>query len=168
MSIRSKHCCGDLRANGSLSKVSLNPLLGYVLNPTKRPNASPLDSGNRPLSPHLQVYRFQLTSVLSITHRISGVVLSLGAVVWVLWLIAVASGPEAYLIAQRWGGSFIGQVALLGWTVALFYHLCNGVRHLAWDLGYGFELPTVYRSGRAVIIGCLLLTAVVWIVGYSV
>ena len=137
------------------------------MNSIKRSTASPLDPGNRPLSPHLQVYRLQLTSILSITHRISGVALSLGAVVWVLWLVAVASGPEAYVVAQRWGGSFVGQVAMLGWTLALFYHLCNGVRHLAWDLGYGFELPMVYRSGWAVIGGTVLLTAIVWIVGYS-
>ena len=132
-----------------------------------RPTASPSNPGNRPLSPHLQVYRYQLTSVLSITHRMSGVILSLGAIVWVLWLAAVASGPDSYAVAQRWCGSFVGQIALFGWTLALFYHLCNGVRHLAWDLGYGFAIPTVYRSGWAVIVVAVLLTAIVWIVGYG-
>lgn len=137
------------------------------MNPTKRPTASPSNTRNRPLSPHLQIYQLQLTSVLSITHRISGVVLSLGAVAWVLWLVAVASGPESFAVAQRWCGSFVGQVALFGWTLALFYHLCNGIRHLAWDLGFGFELPTVYRSGWAAIVGAVLLTTIVWIVGYG-
>jgi len=126
-----------------------------------------MDMRNRPLSPHLQIYRFQLTSVLSMAHRISGIVLCFGAVVLVFWLVTVASGADAYEHFQGWMGSLIGRSALFGWTLALFYHLCNGIRHLAWDLGYGFELPTVYRTGWTVVACAITLTLLAWIVGYA-
>lgn len=125
-------------------------------------------AGNRPLSPHLQVYRPQLTSMLSIAHRITGVALAVGTLLLVYWLAAAAGGPESYAAAQGFIGSFFGQLLLFGWTVALFYHLANGIRHLFWDAGYGFELPTVQRSGQAVLAATAVLTVVSWIVAYVV
>ncbi len=125
-------------------------------------------AGNRPLSPHLQVYRPQLTSILSILHRITGVALAVGTLLLVYWLAAAAGGPESYAAAQGFIGSFFGQLLLFGWTIALFYHLANGIRHLFWDAGYGFELPTVYRSGQAVVIAAAVLTVVSWIAAYVV
>ena len=123
---------------------------------------------NRPLSPHLQVYRPQWTSVLSISHRATGVALAFGTLLLVYWLVAAASGPEAFALAQRLIGSIVGQLLLLGWTFALFYHFCNGIRHLFWDAGYGFELRNAYRSGLAVLAGSAVLTLLFWAVGYAV
>lgn len=117
----------------------------------------------RPLSPHLQVYRPQLTSVLSITHRATGVALAVGTLLLVYWLVAAALGPQAYAQAQSVLGSKLGQLLLFLWTWALFYHLCNGIRHLFWDAGYGFEIPTVYKSGKAVLIASVVLTLLLWI-----
>src|SRR6266576_6656902 len=108
-------------------------------------------SADQPLSPHLQIYRWQLTSVLSILHRASGVALSAGTILLVWWLIAAASGPEAYEGVQDFLGSWIGLLLLFGWTLALFYHLCNGIRHLWWDTGRGLELNGVYAGGWAVL-----------------
>ena len=125
-------------------------------------------AGNRPLSPHLQVYRPQLTSMLSIAHRITGVALAVGTLLLVYWLAAAAGGPESYAAAQGFMGSFFGQLLLFGWTIALFYHLANGIRHLFWDAGYGFELPTVQRSGQAVLAATAVLTVVSWIAAYVV
>ena len=107
-------------------------------------------SSNRPLSPHLQVYRPQITSMLSILHRLTGVALAVGTLLLTYWLVAAASGPEAFAGAQGLIGSFLGRLLLFGWSFALFYHLCNGIRHLFWDAGKGFDLPTVVRSGWAV------------------
>jgi succinate dehydrogenase / fumarate reductase cytochrome b subunit len=122
---------------------------------------------NRPLSPHLQIYRWQLTSVMSILHRATGVALSFGALLLVYWFIAVAAGPDAFAAAQRFMGSIVGQALLFGWTVALFYHLCNGIRHLFWDAGIGYELPTAYRSGWTVVIATAALSVIAWIAGYA-
>ena len=116
----------------------------------------------RPLSPHLQIYRPQLTSVLSITHRATGIVLAAGALFLVYWLNALAAGAEAFDHLRSLMGAWYGQVVLLGFSFSLFYHLCNGVRHLFWDAGAGFEIETVYRSGKAVIAVSLLLTAATW------
>lgn len=121
---------------------------------------------DRPLSPHLQVYRPQLTSTLSILHRLTGVALAFGALLLIYWLVAAASGPEAYAGAQGLIGSFLGRLFLFGWTFALFYHFCNGVRHLVWDAGYGFELSEVYRSGWIMVGASLVLTLATWILGY--
>lgn len=126
-----------------------------------------MSSAKRPLSPHLQVYRPQLTSVLSITHRLTGVALSIGTLLLVYWLAAAASGPEAFARAQDFVGSFFGRLLLFGWTLSLFYHLFNGIRHLFWDAGYGFELDQVYRSGWAVVGATVVLTLFSWILGYS-
>ncbi len=117
---------------------------------------------SKPLSPHLQVYRPQLTSVLSITHRATGVFLALGTAVLLCWLLAAARGPVAYAVAAEMLTWWVAKVALLGWTWAFFYHLCNGVRHLAWDAGYGFDLKAAYRSGYLVLVASLVLTGLIW------
>jgi succinate dehydrogenase / fumarate reductase, cytochrome b subunit len=122
---------------------------------------------NRPLSPHLQVYRFQLTSVLSILHRITGVALAVGTILLVYWLIAAASGPGAFATAEAVIGSWIGFVLLFGWTFALFFHLANGIRHLFWDAGLGFELKAVYASGWTVVAVATALTLLSFIVGVA-
>ncbi len=120
----------------------------------------------RPTSPHLQVYRPQLTSITSILHRLTGVYLSLGVVALVFWLVAAATGPAEFDQAQLYVGSIPGRTLLFLWTGAFFYHLLNGLRHLAWDIGWGFELATAYRTGWAVMIGAALLTVAAWILGY--
>ena len=125
-----------------------------------------MDTGGRPLSPHLQVYKPQLTSVLSILHRMTGVALAVGTLLLVWWLIAAASGADAFNMVQTVIGSLIGRLLLFGWSFALFYHLCNGIRHLFWDMGRGYELPTVAASGWAVVIISLALTGISWVWGY--
>ncbi len=122
------------------------------------------NSRNRPISPHLQVYKIQITSALSILHRITGGALVVGTVLLVYWLGAIAAGPEAYATAQAILGSFLGKLALFGWSWALFYHLGNGIRHLFWDAGYGFELPTVYLSGKIMLAVSFALTILLWVV----
>ncbi len=121
----------------------------------------------RPLSPHLQVYRPQLTSVLSITHRATGVALAAGTLLLVWWLVAAASGPQQFATVQAVMGSWFGKLILLGWTVSLFFHLANGIRHLFWDAGLGFELRTTYASGWAVVAATLLLTVLAWAWGLA-
>ena len=126
-----------------------------------------MSSGNRPLSPHLQVYRLQWTMLLSISHRITGVGLAVGTLLLVYRQASAAAGPESFATAQAIVGSFIGRLFLFGWTFALFYHLCNGIRHLVWDAGYGFELDDAYRSGLAVVGASVALTVSSWILGYA-
>lgn len=120
---------------------------------------------NRPLSPHLQVYRPQLTSMLSILHRATGIALSVGALYLATWVMYAASNPKAYALFQSFNGSIVGRIVLGGWLFAAFFHLCNGIRHLFWDAGYGFELKDAYRSGWIVVGVSLIATAVSWIVG---
>ena len=117
---------------------------------------------NRPLSPHLQIYRPQITSVLSIFHRITGVILSIGILVLVAWLAAAAAGPAAYETVTALMGSVPGRLLLFGWTLAFFYHFLNGIRHLEWDTGRGFEIPQVVKSGWTVVILALFLTLLLW------
>lgn len=117
----------------------------------------------RPLSPHLQVYRPQLTSVLSILHRGCGVALALGTPLLVYWLAALAGGPESYATAQAFFDNFLVKIALFGWTFAVFYHLSNGIRHLYWDTGRGFDIPTVYKTGKMVVASAVVLTLLTWI-----
>ena len=121
----------------------------------------------RPLSPHLQVYRPQLTSVLSILHRITGTALAVGLLLLVCWLLAVATGAGFYDAVQAFNASWLGRALLFGWSFALFYHLCNGIRHLAWDAGYGYEMVAVNRSGWMVVAASVALTVLAWIWGYS-
>ncbi|MGB7862415.1 MAG: succinate dehydrogenase, cytochrome b556 subunit [Candidatus Sulfotelmatobacter sp.] len=117
----------------------------------------------RPFSPNIQIYRPQLTSVLSIVNRITGVVLSGFAVVLVVWLSAAAAGPQPYATVQGAIASWAGQFVLLGCTFAFFLHLCGGIRHLIWDTGYGFELRSIYASGWAVMAASVVLTVAAWI-----
>ena len=119
----------------------------------------------RPLSPHLGIYKWQLTSVMSIMHRATGLALAVGTIVLVWWLVAAASGEGEFAAARWFFGSWLGLVVLLGWCASFFYHLANGIRHLAWDSGYGFELPNVYRSGYAVVGATVVLTAIAFIAG---
>ncbi|MDI3305563.1 MAG: succinate dehydrogenase, cytochrome b556 subunit [Acetobacteraceae bacterium] len=119
----------------------------------------------RPLSPHLQVYdMLQMSSALSISHRITGVIWSIGVLLLVWWLVAAAAGPEAFARVQWFLSSWLGLLILFGMTGAAWFHTLSGIRHLAWDAGYGFEIPTIYRSGWAVLIGTGVLTVVTWIV----
>lgn len=120
-----------------------------------------------PLSPHLQVYRPQLTSVLSITHRLSGVFLSAGTIMLLYWLVAAALGPEAYANAVKCLSAWPSQLLLMGWTFAFYFHLCNGIRHLFWDIGWGFQLNAAYRSGYIVIASTLLMTGLTWACVYA-
>jgi succinate dehydrogenase / fumarate reductase cytochrome b subunit len=121
-------------------------------------------SDKRPLSPHLQVYRLPFIVMMSITHRMTGVGLVAGALLLVYWLVAAANGPAAYADAQRLLGSLVGKLFLFLWTWALFYHMANGIRHLAWDLGYGFELESADRSGMSVVIVSVVLTILTWLI----
>jgi len=130
--------------------------------------ASPPAATSRPLSPHLQVYRWQWTMALSILHRATGLFLSLGAVYLVLWLASIAAGPDTYAAMRGFNASIIGRLLLLAWTVSLFYHLCNGLRHLAWDAGWGLDLRTSYITAWLVVIGTATLTLASWIVAYLV
>ena len=112
----------------------------------------------RPLSPSIQHYRPQLTSVLSITHRLTGLILSVGALLLVGWLVAAAMGPRTYAGMQAFLGSPLGLVLVFVWTFSFFYHLLNGIRHLFWDLHIGFSLAAIYITGWAVVIMSILLT----------
>lgn len=126
-----------------------------------------MTQGNRPLSPHLQVYRPQLTSVLSIFHRGTGVALAVGALMLAYWLNAAAYGPEAFERAQDFLTHWFGRLLLFGWTYCLFYHLCNGIRHLCWDAGWGFEMTQVNMSGWIVVVASVVLTLLSWLGGYG-
>lgn len=130
--------------------------------------SSPAPRINRPLSPFMigPYYRPQLTSMLSIVHRIAGVGLSVGSVLLVGWLVALARGPWAYAAYAKHVDAWYGQILLLGWSWALLYHLCNGIRHLAWDLGYGYSVPVLYRTGYVAVAASLILTASAWGVAY--
>jgi len=116
----------------------------------------------RPLSPHLQVYKPQMTSVLSILHRMTGVALAIGTIMLAWWLIAAASGEDAYTTFMDCATSPIGTVLFFGWSVALFYHLSNGIRHLFWDMGYLFKLQNAFRAGYLVLISTVILTVIAW------
>ena len=124
----------------------------------------------RPLSPFQlgSTYRVQLTSALSFTHRATGVALAVGTVFLVWWLVAAAMGNRAYATAQWFFGSWLGLLMLLGWTFAFFFHLLNGIRHLFWDAGYGYELKTVYASGWAVVAASIVLTIIAFVAGLAV
>ena len=126
-----------------------------------------MSNQDRPLSPHLQVYRPQITSVLSIAHRATGIVLAAGLLLLLWWLAAAAAGPDAFGTAQAAAGSFLGRLFLFGWTFALFYHLCNGIRHLFWDMGRGFELGTVSMTGWLAVGSAAVLTVLSWVLAYA-
>ena len=116
----------------------------------------------RPLSPHLQVYRWQIGNTLSILHRFTGVALAFGIVALAYWLVAIAGGEDTYETAHAFFAGPIGLVFLIGWTFSFLFHLLNGVRHLFWDAGYGFERSQRHISGWVAVLGAAVLTACVW------
>jgi succinate dehydrogenase / fumarate reductase cytochrome b subunit len=124
-------------------------------------------TASRPLSPHLQIYKPQLTSILSISHRITGVALSVGTLLLVAWIAAAAKGPDAFAIVSGFLRNPIGLLLLFGWSAALFYHLANGIRHLFWDAGYGYDIQNAYRSGWIVVGATIALTVLAWIAGIA-
>lgn len=121
-------------------------------------------ANKRPLSPHLQVYKPQLTSVLSILHRATGAALAVGTLLVTYWLTSIAGGEESFNSTNAILGSWFGRLVLFFWSWALFYHLSNGIRHLMWDSGFGLDLPTVYKSGKIMVGASLALTILLWLV----
>lgn len=126
-----------------------------------------MSTKSRPLSPHLQVYRPQITSVTSITHRATGILLAAGFLLLAYWLLALASGPEAYLNANAFFTSLIGRLLMFGVVFSFFYHLCNGIRHLAWDTGRGLDIEAARKSGWFVIAGGVGLTLLFYLFAYG-
>jgi len=126
-----------------------------------------MSDAQRPLSPHLDIYRWQVTMASSILHRATGVGLGGGMLVLAWWLIAAASGADYYTMVSGWLTSIIGRIVLLAFTWALFFHLCNGIRHLFWDIGKGYDLVTATRSAWAVIGASVVLTLVAWVAAYA-
>ena len=121
----------------------------------------------RPLSPHVQIYRLPLLAITSITHRVTGVGLAAGLLLLSCWLAAAARGPETYQPIHDLIVSIPGRVVMLGFTAALFFHLCNGIRHLVWDTGRGLELACAQASNRFVIGGAIVLTALSWLIALA-
>jgi len=121
-----------------------------------------METNQRPLSPHLQVYRPQWTSVLSILHRITGVLLSVGTVLMVFWFVALSEGEQSYKAMVAFMSSPPVLLALVAWTLALFYHLFNGIRHLLWDTGTMLELKPARTSGWVVVVLTFAAAAIVW------
>ncbi|MCF8496178.1 MAG: succinate dehydrogenase, cytochrome b556 subunit [Alphaproteobacteria bacterium] len=116
----------------------------------------------RPLSPHLQVYRLQITSGLSILHRMTGAALAIGSLMVIWWILAAAVGLDAYNTAMDFAETRLGTFMMFGWSFSLFYHLCNGIRHLLWDMGYLFKIENAYRSGYAVVFISIGMTILAW------
>lgn len=125
-----------------------------------------VNRGNRPLSPHITIYRPQITSIISIMHRVTGVGLTLGATLVVWWLLAASTGPEYFATANWFLTSWFGGLIMIGSLWALWFHFCNGIRHLFWDVGAGFDLEVVTKSGIAVIAGSFGLTILTLIIAF--
>jgi len=117
---------------------------------------------SRPLSPHLQIYRPQITSMTSILHRITGVALVVGTVLLVGWLWSAAYSPDCFAGIHKFFTGFFGRLLLIGWTLAFYYHFCNGIRHLFWDIGKGFEIHFATKTGIAVFIATAFFTVCTW------
>ena len=115
-------------------------------------------NNNRPLSPHLDIYQYQITWTVSIMHRITGVAMTLGLILIVAWLVAAAFSPELFSLIDGVLRSWIGMIIIFGALWAFWFHFLNGIRHLFWDLGYGFNLSTVWRAGWVVVLGSIILT----------
>ena len=124
-----------------------------------------MNDSKNPLSPHLQIYRWHISSLLSITHRISGVINLLALVLIFFWLVVLSLGENNYELFLLIINSFFGKFILIGFTWSMTFHLLSGVRHLIWDLGYGYEIKTANLSGIIVIIGSLFLTIILWMIG---
>ena len=120
-------------------------------------------SKNRPLSPHLQVYKPQMTSMLSILHRMTGIANTIGLLLFSWWLLAAVSGAETYGIFITFVTSPLGLLMLFGWTFSVLYHMCNGIRHLIWDTGHLFTMTNATKAGYLVLLTALILTALVWV-----
>jgi succinate dehydrogenase / fumarate reductase cytochrome b subunit len=121
-----------------------------------------MSNTGRPLSPHLSIYRWPITMVLSILHRMTGVAMSIGLIFLASWLMQAAAGPEAYLGFSMMMSSLVGKLLLIGWSFAFFFHAANGVRHLVWDTGRGLEKRQADRSAWFVIISAVVVTAAFW------
>lgn len=121
----------------------------------------------RPLSPHLQVYKPQITTSLSIIHRGTGVVLAVGGLLVAAWLVCVASDADCFAWCQQLLASWFGKLALFAFSASMIYHLLNGIRHLLWDIGWGMEIETVVKTGYLVIVLSVVLTALLWFVALS-
>jgi succinate dehydrogenase cytochrome b subunit len=126
-----------------------------------------LKAAARPLSPHLSIFRPLITMVMSIVHRITGGALYFGMAFLAWWLIAAASGPGAFDVANAFFGSWLGRLILFGFTWSLIHHMLGGIRHLFWDAGVGFEPRIATLTAWATLAGSIVLTLVVWIVGYA-
>jgi succinate dehydrogenase / fumarate reductase cytochrome b subunit len=124
--------------------------------------------GNRPLSPHLQIYKPILTMVMSILHRITGAALYFGTILLAWWLIAAAAGPAYFDFVNEIYGSILGRLVLFGFTWALVHHMLGGLRHFIWDMGAGFGKDAREWLAKATIIGSVSLTLILWIIGYVV
>ena len=122
----------------------------------------------RPLSPHLQIYRPMLTMMMSIMHRITGIILYSGMILLVAWLVAASSSEAGFGVMQSLFGHWLGKIVLLGFTWALLHHMLGGLRHLLWDTGRGYELPVVEWLARANLAGSILLTIAVWVISSGV
>jgi succinate dehydrogenase / fumarate reductase cytochrome b subunit len=122
---------------------------------------------NRPLSPHAGIYRWQISNTLSILHRLTGIWLSIGAILLGTWLLALAQGPKTYGWLHSLLASWFGLVLAAGWSFCFFYHLGNGIRHLVWDAGYGFEKRTARASGIAVVTFAAVMTSGFWLLAWS-
>ena len=122
-----------------------------------------MNDSKNPLSPHLQIYRWHISSLLSITHRISGIINLLGLILIFFWLLALSLGESNYNLFLLLINSFFGKFFLIGLTWSMSFHILSGIRHLAWDLGYGFEIKTANISGLIVIISSLVLTVIIWL-----
>jgi succinate dehydrogenase / fumarate reductase cytochrome b subunit len=120
----------------------------------------------RPTSPHLQLYRWTITMATSIVHRMTGIALGVGTLLLTWWLLAAASGDDQFYLVHEFVTSWFGRLVLFGFTWALSYHLLNGIRHLAWDTGWGFELKTATATGWIVVVLSVLITLIAWVIGY--
>ncbi len=118
----------------------------------------------RPMSPHLQVYKLPLTANLSILHRGTGVVLFIGLILMVWVLVAAANGAESWQGMHGFLSSWFGKLVLFGFTFSLYYHFCNGIRHLFWDIGKGLDLEDALKSGKIVIVASVILTVLTWLI----
>tara|TARA_B100001123_G_scaffold222694_1_gene250810 strand:+ start:134 stop:520 length:387 start_codon:yes stop_codon:yes gene_type:complete len=127
-----------------------------------------MNDPKNPLSPHLQIYRWHVSSLLSITHRISGVINFLSLVLIFFWMLALSSGENSYQAFLLIANNFFGKFILIGLTWSMSFHFLSGIRHLVWDLGYGFEIKTANISGMVVVISSLIFTIIFWILARGI
>ncbi len=125
-------------------------------------------TSERPMSPHLQIYRWPITMLTSITHRATGMANAAGTLLLAAWLVSLTAGPEAYAMVMDLMASILGRIVLLGFTWSMSFHLLNGIRHLFWDAGHGFELTTANATGKLVLFLSVLVTIAIWVLAYSV